>query len=288
MKNSPTDLILYLVDPKQVELQQYKGIPHVKKVIDEVEYAPALFKSLVNEMESRYKQFSSSSVKNIEGYNKKREKKMPYIVTVVDEYADLIMQDDSIEHDIERLGQKARAAGIHLVIATQRPSADILSKRLQANIPNAISFNLGNNTNYRTVFGTGIPYNNLLGRGDGVARFEAWSKEFQRFQGCIISPDESEEEQVYEMVREMYQDNAVADGIEVVKEKEPIDKLKEIIANTGETRVGELQKQMEIRMNTVQELMTQLVEEGWLIKHKARSKGYELIATEDMIKEYLK
>ncbi|MBE7901410.1 DNA translocase FtsK, partial [Paenibacillus polymyxa] len=115
-------------------------------------------------------------------------------------------------------GQKARAAGIHLVIATQRPSSNILSGRIKANIPNAISFNLNNNNNYRTVFGAGIGYK-LLGRGDGVMKIEGYPKEFQRFQSAIIAPDEAEEEKVYKALIDYYGGAEVSPEAEEVPEQ---------------------------------------------------------------------
>ncbi|MCA1021618.1 FtsK/SpoIIIE domain-containing protein [Halobacillus litoralis] len=283
MNHSPEELCMFMIDPKMVELQQFEQFPHVPEVVTEMDKAKAILSSLVKEMERRYTLFKEKNVRNIEGY-KEKGNKMEYVVVIIDEYADLVMVEPDVEEYITRLGQKARAAGIHLVLATQRPSADILSSKIQANFQNAVSFNLGNNTNYKTVFGTGIPYN-LLGRGDGCFKFEGYDKEFQRFQGCKIALTDLEEEDVYAKMANLYgRDNDFR--LEVEPEITQLDQLKSVIANTGETRVGELQKALGIRMNRVQELMSELVDEGWLIKHKARSKGYELIIDEDELNKF--
>lgn len=283
MNYSPDELCMFMIDPKMVELQQFEQFPHVAKVITEMDKANAVLKSLVVEMDRRYELFKEANVKNIDGYNKKGHR-LESVVILIDEYADLVMVEPDVEEHITRLGQKARAAGIHTVLATQRPSADILSSKIQANFQNAISFNLGNNINYKTVFGSGIPFQ-LMGKGDGVARFEGYDKEFQRFQGCKIASTDEEEEDIYEKVAKLY-DKETDFDLEVVEKKSQLDQLKELIANTGETRVSALQKELKIRMDTVQSLMSELVEEGWLIKHKARSKGYELIASENELEKF--
>jgi DNA segregation ATPase FtsK/SpoIIIE, S-DNA-T family len=312
---SPELLKFIMIDPKEVELQQYEGFPHVENVVTDMDEAFEELGGLVEEMDNRYTTFRESGVKNITLYNKKfPDEPMPYIVCVVDEYADLRDTHKEVEDHIARLGQKARAAGIHLVIATQRPSVDILSGRIKANIPNAISFNLGSNTNYRTVFGTGIGYK-LLGRGDGVMKIEGYPKEFQRFQSSIISPDESQEEEIVTQLKEYYgvsgvleegtreepvqNDEVTEEDIEeeevteggdhkVLDEAEEgsLYKLKQIIANTGETRVEPLRKQLGVKTTKMKDLMTALVNEGWLLKSKDRSKGYQLVAKEEVLSEW--
>lgn len=287
---TPEELRMVMIDPKMVELQQYKDFPHVNKVVTEMQEAGRELERLVVEMENRYQQFKDAGVKNIQLYNKKSPDKMPYTVCVIDEYADLKDTNKEVEEYIARLGQKARAAGIHLVLATQRPSADIVSGRIKANIPNAISFNLNNNTNYKTVFGSGISYK-LLGKGDGVMKIEGYPKEFQRFQSAIISPDETKEAEVYKNLSEYYSGKfpKVVEP-EIVEEEsednEELNKLKQVIADTGETRVEHLRKELGVKTTKMKDLMGALVEEGWLIKHKERSKGYELVAEDSVLSEW--
>ncbi|AYJ74200.1 FtsK/SpoIIIE protein [Bacillus phage BSP15] len=291
----PDRLRMTLIDPKQVELQQYKGFPHVDDVVTDMGGAAQVLEDLVMEMEKRYKTFKDNDVKNITLYNQKSSTPMPYTVCVIDEYADLVDTNKEVEEYIARLGQKARAAGIHLVIATQRPSSNILSGRIKANIPNAISFNLNTSVNYRTVFGTTIPYTGLLGKGDGVMKIEGYPKEFQRFQSAIIAPDEAEEEKVYKALIDYYGGTEVSPEAEEVleqPEQEPeieddhLYRLKQVIATTGETRVEPLRKALGVKTAKMKELMGKLVEEGWLVKHKERSKGYELVCPESILSEW--
>jgi S-DNA-T family DNA segregation ATPase FtsK/SpoIIIE len=280
--NTPEELRLIMIDPKQVEMQHYEGFPHVREVITDMEDAEQSLAELVDVMEARYTLFKEAGVKNIKLYNQKTDKKIPYIVCVIDEYADLKDTHPQVEEHITRLGQKARAAGIHMIIATQRPDTKVISGRIKANVPNAISFNLNNNTNYKTVFGRGIPYSQLLGRGDGVMKIEGYPKEFQRFQSAIISPDELLEEEIFTNMKEYLSGVQVAPeeemeaDIEEVAEENLIEKLKNIILTSGETKVEALRKELGVKTATITDLMNQLVEEGFLIKHKSRAKGYEL------------
>lgn len=295
---TPDLLRFVMIDPKQVELDQYRHFPHVDDVIVDMRLAGGALHGLVKEMERRYTLFRENGVKNITLYNTKMSEPMPYIVCVIEEYAELMDVCSDVEEYIGRLGQKARAAGIHLIITTQRPSADIVSGRIKANIPNAISFNLNNNKNYTTVFGQGLGGLKLLGRGDGVMRIEGYPKEFQRFQSAMISLDETEEESVYKRLAEYYgssfdspSEPVTVEEIEVMEEvahdtDDDISRLKKVIAASKETRVEPLRKELGVKTTKMKDLMSSLVEEGWLIKHKDRSKGYELIASEEELKKW--
>jgi S-DNA-T family DNA segregation ATPase FtsK/SpoIIIE len=278
---SPKELKLYLIDPKKVEFTQYQGIPHVEKVITNMEEAVKTLSLLVEEMEMRYEAMSKSGVKNIAGYNKQHKNKLSYIVCAVDEYNDLRLQHPEVEDLIERLGQKARAAGIHLIVCTQRPDKDVMSGVIKTNLPSRISFKLDNSNEYKTVFGTGIPYKNLLGFGDGVVKYIAQTEEFIRFQAPVITLDENEEMNFYDNLKKYLKGEMVP--YETVVEEPPINKLKRIIAVSRETRIKELQQQMGIRINDVSELMKQLVEEGWLEKE---GRGYKIIASEEELNKW--
>lgn len=267
----PNELALYLVDPKQVEYSMFNGFPQVKQIVTDMKKADALLLSLVNEMEKRYDLFAKSGVKNIVTYNKNHEQKIPYIVASIDEYADLVMVNPKVEDHLVRLGQKARAAGIHLIICTQKPLADIVTSVLKSNLPSAISFRLKTSSDYQTVFGKGIPYN-LLGKGDGACKLEGQLKEYERFQSPILTLDEEKEDEIYSQLKELFKD-VVVDNVELeeVKVEEPIDKLKRIIAITSELRVSELGRLMEIGNNKVHSLIQELVEDEWL---KKEGRGY--------------
>lgn len=281
----PEMMSLYLVDPKEVEFSNYDGFPQVNEIITSPQEAVALVSSLCREMDNRYKILARAKVRNIQQYNNKNEERMPYIVCVIDEYADLMMTDEGVEKHIVRLSQKARACGIHLVLATQKPISDIVTSVLKSNLPSTISFRLKTNTDYITVFGKGIPYN-LLGKGDGVARLEGQHKEYERFQTPIITLDEDEEESIYEKLKDLFEgiDGNHSKTEEKTEEEESnLDKLKRIIANTQETRISELQKQMKIRINLVSELVQELVDEGWLDK---QGRSYEIIASEEELEKW--
>jgi len=289
MASTPPELLqFFMIDPKMVELAHYEGMAHVAKVITNMEKAGETLSRLTIEMDNRYKVFKEQGVKNIKLYNEVAEEKMPYLVCVIDEYADLFDVNSAVETYVTRLGQKARAAGIHLVIATQRPDSKVISGRIKTNVQNAISFNLNSNTNYRTVFGKGIDYT-LMGRGDGVMKIEGYPKEFQRFQSAIVSPNESKEGEVFHTIKEYFgevADHEEPDNDDEATEDEPLVKLKKIIARTRETKVGRLRELMEIKAEVLTELMGQLVEEGWLIKHASKAKGYELIIPDEMLDKY--
>lgn len=276
MLRKPNEMMMYLIDPKKVEFTQFNDFPQVVKVETDMQEANKLLESLIVEMENRYDKLAPTGYKDIGAYNKHNEDKIPYIVCVVDEFADLKMVNPNVEESIARLGQKARGAGIHLIVATQRPDAKIIDGTIKSNLPSKISFRLDNNKHYTTVFGTGIPYQ-LLGNGHGAMKLEGQIKEFEQFQGAVISIHADEEIETYQNIKRSFKGEKV-EGIKVEKpepKEEPIIKLKKIIAETGEVRIGKLRELMGIRNNVVKDLMQQLKEEGWLIQEEEGSK-YEL------------
>jgi S-DNA-T family DNA segregation ATPase FtsK/SpoIIIE len=248
------ELKISVVDPKMVEFNEYKNYSNVE-VITNMQKANQKLKNLIDEMEKRYTLMSTHHVKNIKEYNLNYAP-VPYIVCVIDEYYDLYLQDNNVENSIARLGQKARAAGIHLIVATQRPDKDVLTGVIKTNLTSKISFHLGNNNEYKTVFGKGIPFNNLMGNGDGVMNWITEVDEFIRFQAPVVR-----------------ESNNNANQVQTLSEK-----LKSLISNTGETRIKELQKMMGIRINDVSDLMKQLVSEGFLVK---TNRGYEIVEDEE-------
>jgi S-DNA-T family DNA segregation ATPase FtsK/SpoIIIE len=238
----PDELILYLVDPKMVELKPYEGFPQVKEVITDMSKASSLLSKLTVEMDRRYEILSKAGYRDVKGYNKSAENKIPYIVVVVDEYADLVGTNPEVEDYIQRLGQKARGAGVHLVIATQRPSVDILDGAIKSNLPARVSFKLESSSDYTTVFGKGIPFE-PLGRGDGCARIEGLPKHYQRFQSPIITLDDDVWKDLISDLKNIFK-GVVVNDIELPEAESEMDKLKRIIANTNELRVSELQSKM--------------------------------------------
>src|SRR5690606_7476638 len=209
-RNSPSDMKLILVDPKQVEMAPYEDIPHlITPVITEPEKTISALNWAVHEMERRYKLMRESKVRDIQSYNnmirstgKKIEIEdaegntqqhengaMPYIVIVVDELADLMMvAARDVEALIVRLAQKARAVGIHLVLATQRPSVDVITGLIKANIPARIAFTVASQVDSRTILDQ-VGAEKLLGQGDMLMLTPSMSKP-RRIQGAWVTDDE--------------------------------------------------------------------------------------------------
>ncbi|WP_155731670.1 DNA translocase FtsK [Streptobacillus moniliformis] len=190
-KKSDDEVKFIMVDPKMVELMPYNGIAHLlTPVIIDPNMAAIALKWAVNEMEERYKKLASLGLRNIEAYNKKYVKeKLPYIVIIIDELADLMMvSSNNVEQSIARIAQKARAIGIHLIVATQRPSVDVVTGMIKANLPSRISFALRSNTDSRTILDQ-VGAEKLLGMGDMLFLDNGKAK-LERVQGAYISDDE--------------------------------------------------------------------------------------------------
>ena len=166
-RHSPDRCKFILIDPKMLELSTYEGIPHLlTPVITDAKKATSALAWTVKEMNSRYKLMSKVGVRNIDGYNAKHKLKMPYIVVVVDEMSDLMLvAGKEIENYIQKLSQMARAAGIHIIMATQRPSVDVISGTIKANFPTRVSFQVSSKIDSRTILGE-QGAEQLLGKGD--------------------------------------------------------------------------------------------------------------------------
>ncbi|MFH1647179.1 MAG: DNA translocase FtsK [Chloroflexota bacterium] len=192
MHNTPNDVRFILVDPKRVELTQYKSIPHLATpVIMDTQKAISALRWLVQEMDSRYQKLAASGARHIEGFNKNKlgGEKLPYLVLVIDELADLMMAGfDEVETNLCRLAQLARATGIHLVVATQRPSVDVVTGLIKANFPTRISFAVTSQVDSRTIL-DGAGAEKLLGRGDMLFMPTEAAKP-KRLQGCFLSDTE--------------------------------------------------------------------------------------------------
>lgn len=273
LAKSPEELRMFLIDPKKVELVHFEGLPHVEELILEDDKASLMLERLVSEMNHRYDLLSGHKARDIVEYNKKADEKLPYIVCVIEEYNDILISSPEIENPIKRLSQKARASGIHLILITQRPDADVMSGVIKTNFPSRISFKLEGSNEYRTVFGRGIPYKNLLGYGDGVVKYLGQSEDFIRFQSPILTKDKAEEDEIFNNIKNYYSDSVDYHRIEKDNRLSELDKLKDIIIESGETRTVELQRIMKIRINDIVELRKELVKEGFLIK---RGNKYEV------------
>jgi S-DNA-T family DNA segregation ATPase FtsK/SpoIIIE len=279
----PEQLMLYLIDPKMVEFSQFKGFPQVKAVITDMKKANGILMALITEMEQRYKLFSESGCRDIQGFNLKNEKKLPYIVCVIDELADLMMVNRTVEEDIVRICQKARGAGIHLVIATQRPSVDVVTGLIKVNMPSRIAFAVSSGTDSKTILDS-VGAEKLLGLGDGLAKIEGTKNEFERFQGPVLTLNKKEEEEIYDTLKELFEGVVIEGGLEEeAVEESPVDQLKRMIANTGETRIQELARLMTMGNTKVQAMVFELVNEGWL---KKEGRGYVIAVEEEELKKW--
>lgn len=190
---TPDNVKFLMIDPKMVEMNQYNGIPHLLAgVVTDPKKATAALKHIVLEMENRYELFAANGVRDIDSYNKlqpDRDKALPYVVVIIDELADLMMvAANEIEQSICRLAQMARAAGIHLVIATQRPSVNVITGVIKANVPSRVSFAVSSQIDSRTILDGGGA-EKLLGRGDMLFAPLGLSKPI-RVLGCFINDDE--------------------------------------------------------------------------------------------------
>ena len=195
MHNSPWETRMLLIDPKRVELTPYNGIPHlIIPVVVEVEIAVQALKGMIREMQERYKRMEEVGARNIEGFNRRLppEERMPLLVVCVDELADLMMSAPyDIEHSIIKLAQLGRATGIHLVVATQRPSVDVVTGLIKANFPSRISFAVASQVDSRTILDS-VGAEKLLGRGDMLYQPQDAPKP-RRIQGAYISDNEVED-----------------------------------------------------------------------------------------------
>ena len=195
-KSTPDDVRLIMVDPKVVELSVYNGIPHlIMPVVTDARKVSNLLKWAVVEMERRYRLFSESSVRNLEGYNEylkyNGEKALPLILIIIDELADLMsVVGKDVETQISRLAAKARAAGIHLIIATQRPSVDVITGVIKANLPSRIAFSVASSVDSRTILDQ-VGAEKLLGRGD-MLYYPSTANKPIRGQGAFVSDSEVE------------------------------------------------------------------------------------------------
>ncbi|MCM3028923.1 DNA translocase FtsK [Niallia sp. MER 6] len=225
MRAKPHEVKMMMIDPKMVELNVYNGIPHLlAPVVTNAKKASQALQKVVSEMERRYDLFSHTGTRNIEGYNdyvkrynaEEQEKQplLPYIVVIVDELADLMMvASNDVEDSITRLAQMARAAGIHLIIATQRPSVDVITGVIKANIPSRIAFAVSSQTDSRTILDMGGA-EKLLGRGD-MLFFPYGASKPVRVQGAFLSDEEVEEvvDFVIGQQKAQYQEEMIPDEI---------------------------------------------------------------------------
>ncbi|MGE6261188.1 DNA translocase FtsK [Heyndrickxia sporothermodurans] len=277
MRAKPHEVKLMMVDPKMVELNVYNGVPHLlAPVVTDAKKASQALKKVVSEMERRYELFSHTGTRNIEGYNEhvkrhnvetgEKQPLLPYIVVIVDELADLMMvASNDVEDSITRLAQMARAAGIHLIIATQRPSVDVITGVIKANIPSRIAFAVSSATDSRTILDMGGA-EKLLGRGDMLFLPVGASKPV-RVQGAFLSDDEVEEvvDFVISQQKAQYQEEMIPDDVQELTEDvddELYEDAVQLIAEMQTASVSMLQRRFRIGYTRAARLIDEMEVRG--------------------------
>jgi len=279
LKNKPDKVKLIMIDPKMVELSIYDGIPHLltSVVTDPIKAADVLHK-VVLEMENRYREFARARVRNMEGYNKIAAKdpdykELPYIVVIIDELADLMMvSSKEVEESIARIAQKARAAGIHMIIATQRPSVDVITGVIKTNIPSRIAFAVSSSIDSRTILDKSGA-ETLLGKGD-MLYLSADSSKPVRIQGAFLSDEEVEKvvDYVKSQSEAQYDPNMTPSEVSTQGGGSPsaddVDPLyKEVlqfIAKTQKASASLLQRRFKIGYNRAARIIDMLEEDGYI------------------------
>lgn len=301
-RSSPEDVRLLMIDPKMVELEVYNGIPHLLiPVVTDSRKAAGALSWAVTEMQKRYKIFADSNVRNLTGYNELARKTegmepLPQIVIIIDELADLMMvAAKDVEEAICRLAQLARAAGMHLVIATQRPSVDIITGVIKANIPSRIAFSVSSQIDSRTIL-DGSGAEKLLGRGDML--FSNYGSPMPtRVQGCFVSDKEVEsvvafvkneitadyDENIMDEIEKntpVPKNESKGGGGSVDSADEMIDKAIETVVDAGQASTSYLQRKLKLGYARAARIMDQLEEMG-IVGGQEGSKPRKVLMTKE-------
>ena len=287
-KFSPEELRLILIDPKMLELSVYNDIAHLlTPVVTEPKKAIIALKWVCKEMERRYSMMNEENTRSLEGYNQKSQEKLPYIVVFIDEMADLMMTaGKEVEHYVQRLAQMARACGIHLVMATQRPSVDIITGSIKANFPSRISFQVASKYDSRTVLGE-IGAEQLLGNGDMLMSKNGGN--IIRYQSAFIS--DNEVNKLIQEIKKSQDVNYLDELDEIIKNNdENFDNLSEedeamvakaidLIKSTNKASTSFLQRNFQIGYNKAARIMEALEQRGVVSQPNHTGKREILINT---------
>ncbi len=289
-KASPEQVRLLMIDPKRIELSTYEGIPHLlHPVVVEPKMASRALLWAVREMERRYKLLEEARVKSFTSYNETSEDKLPYIVVIVDELADLMMvASKDVETSIARLAQMARAAGMHIILATQRPSVDVLTGLIKANFPTRISFKVSSKVDSRTILdSSGAEH--LLGQGDMLFLPPGVTK-LQRIHGAFIS--EAETERIIHFLKEQggaVYDESVLQTIETENEGNEegeelydafYDQAVAVVKETRQASISMLQRRLRVGYNRAAR-MIEMMERDGIVGPSDGSRPREVLASQD-------
>ncbi|EGQ1612564.1 TPA: DNA translocase FtsK [Staphylococcus pseudintermedius] len=289
-RNHPEELRLLLIDPKMVELAPYNGLPHlVAPVITDVKAATQSLKWAVDEMERRFKLFAHHHVRNISAFNNKvnYDQRIPKIVIVIDELADLMMMaPQDVEQSIARLAQKARACGIHMLVATQRPSVNVITGLIKANIPTRIAFMVSSSVDSRTILDSGGA-ERLLGYGDMLYLGSGMNKPI-RVQGTFVSDEEID--QVVEFIRAqrepeyLFQEKELLEKNDAPSRDELFDEVCQFMVREQHISTSLIQRHFQIGYNRAARIIDQLEQLGY-ISGANGSKPRDVYLTESELSE---
>lgn len=293
LTKTPEELSIYIIDPKQVEFLQFEEFPHVQNVITDAEDALELLESLTEEMTRRYSMFKKEGCRNISQYNTKSSKMLKYLICIIDEFSELVMANSKVKESVMRLGQLARACGIHVIVGTQRPSVEIIDGDIKAQLPARTVFKCASRHDYSTVLDTKIPYE-LLGRGDGACFGIDGVDGLTRFQGALIADNEDETDAVIQKVLKEWKDilkgvYVEQDELPEVKQQSiptPLERAKFLICEEGKVTVRSLAKCLGIRSENTKEIFDELVKENWLEEPINNRSGYQVKISAEEIESF--
>lgn len=292
-KSSPEDVKFVMIDPKMVELSVYEGIPHLAApVVTDPRKASLVLKNVVTEMEERYQLLAEHKVRNIDSFNSLAKKsaelnKLPYLVVIVDEFADLmIVAGKEVEHSIIRIAQMARAVGIHLILATQRPSVNVITGIIKANMPSRLSFRVSSKIDSRTILDqNGAEL--LLGRGDSLF-VPPGASDTTRVHGCFV--DEEEVGRIVEYVKSlgepeynvelMKEESKALNGIDESEIDEKYNEALEFIRSKDQASISMIQRYLRIGYNRAARIIEIMEQQGIIGPSDGTSRAREVLIKE--------
>ena len=271
-KATPDEVRLLMIDPKRIELSVYEGIPHLlHPVVVEPKMASRALLWAVREMERRYRLLEEKKVKSFDSYNRVAEEKLPYVVIIVDELADLMMvASKDVETSIARLAQMARAAGMHIILATQRPSVDVLTGLIKANFPTRISFKVSSKVDSRTILDS-AGAEHLLGMGD-MLFLPPGAAKLQRIHGAYISEQETEKLIAFlkdqgtaeydESVMQVVEEPEAGEGEDELEYDAKYDEAVAVVTETGQASISMVQRRLRVGYNRAARMIEMMEKEG--------------------------
>lgn len=291
LKATPNELKFVMIDPKMVELAPFNGLPHLLcPVVTESKKASSALNWVVNEMEHRYRLLAEAGARNINAYNQKEKENMPYIVVIIDEFADLmVVSRDQVESAVTRLAQLSRAVGIHLVLATQRPSVDVITGVIKANLPARISFKVASKVDSRTVLDMNGA-DKLLGKGD-MLFLRPQDAKLTRAQGTLVN--DTEIERVVDFIKNqaqpVYDETVLKDqqkgGLINGEKDELYDEAVKIVIETNQASVSILQRRLRLGYTRAARIIDMMEQDGIVGPYEGSKARKLLVDREEWLKK---